>query len=444
MLSLFLIAATIVAVFAQDDDLRTRLIGFDGCDQSQVDAIRTGWRDSWQVMDTIREINVNWNEAAAVEFLGPPGYNQGRRATIQDILHSLGTITGRGVPFPPLDWRVHVRCDDWKFECPSAADKTEAYTTNEDQNNIATINFCPRFFRKATLSAVIANARRLNDRRYTFNLANYDDTTSFIIVHELLHINWVHKSGRYGPNEQVIDYRIEFWDENERRFKIRDVYGPQRAKILARYNRPSEIGRIIARSDENLGLYALAKFVQAKFGAYPHLPLVNTQPNGRPWVPLRDSLFLINGTGGIVANSSVPDDKTILVDYLPEDKSSFIIDKFFPDSDLPADYIAAWKGWSLDGVGLTNLHINNFGTGWIRTSAVSESSGTRDVAVKKGDTVGVFDGWVTYWTDECPGATATFVWEESYGDVFLAADGYMHDSGGARIGQIPFDCAKAS
>ncbi|KAI9761721.1 MAG: hypothetical protein M1840_001725, partial [Geoglossum simile] len=418
-----------MAAFAQDDNdnLRTQLVGFEGCDQTKQNTIRQAWRDSWQIMDVIGDININWDEAAAVEFLGPPAFNQGQRAAIQDILRNLGTITGRGIPVPPFDWSVHVRCDDWKLWCPSSVDKTEAYTTNEDGNNIATINFCDPFFTKPTLGAVIVNARRANNPRYMFNLANYDSTT----FHELLHINWVHKSGRYGLNREVEDYRIEFWDgsPSEGRYKTRDVYGPERAKILARYRNPSQIGAIIARSDENLGLYALAKLIQQKFGAYPHLPLVNSVPSQRPWISLSDSLFLVNETGGIVANSSVPDDSVLFSDFLPGDNSSIIIDAFFDDSDLPADYIAAWKGWSLDGVGLTSLHINNYDSGWIRTSAPSESSGTRDIAVKKGDTVGVFDGWVTYWTDQCPGAIATLVWEESYGDVSLEADGYLHDGG---------------
>ncbi|KAI9761710.1 MAG: hypothetical protein M1840_001714 [Geoglossum simile] len=431
MLLLFLAVASIVLVSAQDDNFRTRLIGFDDCDPTQVATIRAGWEDSWQVMDTIREININWDEAAAVDFLGPPGYNREQRAAIQDILRNLGTITGRGIPFPPLDWQIRARCDDLKNWCPTAADKTEAYTTNRGENGIATINFCPRFFTKPTLSAAMNNARRMRNPRQIFNLDSYDRTTSFIIIHELLHIYWVHKSGPFGPNARVIDYRIEFWDGGG---KVRhDVYGPERAKILARYNSPSRIGSIIASSDENLGLYTLAKFIQAQFGAYPHLPLVNTEPSKRPWDPLRRSLFLVNGTGGIVANSSAPADDVTLVGDLPEDTGSVIIDNFFPDSDLPADYISAWKGWSLEEAGLTNLHINNFDTGFIRTVALSEPTGSKDVVVKKGDTVGVFDGWVTYWTSVCSGEQTTFVWEESYGDVYLEADGYLHDSGGMAL-----------
>ncbi|KAI9759921.1 MAG: hypothetical protein M1840_003064, partial [Geoglossum simile] len=91
-----------MVVFAQDD-LRTRLVGYDGCDTTQSDAIDLAWVDSWQVMDISRDINIDWNEAAAVEYLGPPGFNQGSRPMIQDILRNLGTITGRGIPFPPTD-----------------------------------------------------------------------------------------------------------------------------------------------------------------------------------------------------------------------------------------------------------------------------------------------------------------------------------------------------
>ncbi|KAI9763238.1 MAG: hypothetical protein M1840_000813 [Geoglossum simile] len=395
-------------------------------------------------MDGIRENDVNWNDAAALEYLGPPGYNRERQGDIQDILHNLGTITGRGIPFPPLDWSVHVRCDDWLSDCSGANGKTNAYATNESPDNIATINFCAGYFRYPSLRTAVRRGRSSSDLTFKHNLNNYDRTTGviytdnlrlktsqgYIIVHELLHINWVHKSGRYGHNRQVIDFRIEFWDQNEGRYKVRDVYGPEKAKILARYNRPGTLGDFIARSDENLGLYALAKYVQSQIGAYPHLPLVDSEPRGRPWYTLSNSLFSFNATGGVIANSSAPDDGTLLADYVPKDDSSIIIDGFIPDSDLPADYLAAWKDWSLDGVGSTNLHINNYNTGWIRISAVTEGSGTKDVPVKKGDTVGVLDGWVTYWTSECPGQTATLLWEETYGDVFLEADGYMHDTAG--------------
>ncbi|KAI9761719.1 MAG: hypothetical protein M1840_001723 [Geoglossum simile] len=430
MLLLFLAVASIVLVSAQDDDLRTQLVGFDGCNAQRVDAIRQAWRDSRPVMDVIRDININWNEAAALEYLGPPGYNRPNQAAIQDILRNLGTITGRGVP-TPFDWQVHVRCDDWLQDCNFATGKTEAYTTNEDGRNIATINFCDGFFNKPPLSEAMRIGRRSRDPKYKFNLEKYDETTGYIIIHELLHINWVHKSGRYGTNQPVIDFRIRFRDPNSG-WKTRDVYRPQRAKILARYREPNSLGGIIARSDENLGLYALAKYVQSQLGAYPHRPVVDTRPSGHPWTESVDSPFLFNKTGGVIANLSMPDD-THLIDLVPEDNSFYDIEEFVPDSDLPADYLSAWNGWTQDGVGFTNLHINNYDSGWISTSAASEPSGKRDVAVKKGDTVGVFDGWVTYWTSQCAGEEATFVWEESYGDVYLEADGYMHDSGGKAL-----------
>ncbi|KAI9762265.1 MAG: hypothetical protein M1840_001444 [Geoglossum simile] len=440
MLLLFLAVASIVLVSAQEDDLRTHLVGFNGCDDQSVEAIRKAWRDSWAVMDVIREININWNEAAALEYLGPPGYNRPKQAAMQDILRNLGTITGRGIP-SPFDWRVHVRCDDWLQGCYDAAGRTEAYTQNEGPGNIATINFCNEFFLKLSLSEAIRRGKSSRDPKYKFNLEKYDDTTGYIIIHELLHINWVHKSGQYGTNQPVIDYQIRFWDPKAGRWDEDDVYGPKMAKILARYRDPQNLGGILVRSDENLGLYALAKYVQSQLGAYPHRPIVNTQPKGRPWYQLVDSPFVINETGGINANSSIPDQRPF-IDLPPESGGFYSIEEFIPDSDLPADYLSAWKGWTQDEVGLTNLHVNNYDTGFIRTVALSEPTGSKDVVVKKGDRVGVFDGWVTYWTSQCSGEQTTFLWEESYGDVYLEADGYMHDSGGNQIGQIQFSCSQ--
>jgi hypothetical protein len=160
----------------------------------------------------------------------------------------------------------------------------------------------------------------------------------------------VHKSGRYGHNLQVEDYMIQFWSPSENKYIKREVYGPERAKILARYS-PGDrtaLGNYIARSDDNLGLYALAMYVQRVLGAYPHLPLVNTEPSRRPWVPPRNDLFLVDGAGAVTANLSTPDD-VLSADFLPALSSTITMSKFIDDSELPATYLAQWKNWSLGG-----------------------------------------------------------------------------------------------
>jgi len=106
------------------------------------------------------------------------------------------------------------------------------------------------------------------------------------ILHELLHVQWVSMSGKYGTNSPVDDLTIKFSDPGNPLVKLeRKVYGPLNAKILARSSLPDCLGDFIVRSDENLMLYALAKYVQQELGLYPHLPLVNTQPVTRPSYP---------------------------------------------------------------------------------------------------------------------------------------------------------------
>jgi hypothetical protein len=83
MLALYLAAIVIMAVSAQNDLLRTQLVGFDGCGTDKGNKILGAWRESWGIMDVIRKDKVNWNEAAALEYLGPPGYNSGRQGDIQ-------------------------------------------------------------------------------------------------------------------------------------------------------------------------------------------------------------------------------------------------------------------------------------------------------------------------------------------------------------------------
>jgi hypothetical protein len=94
-------------------------------------------------------------------------------------------------------------------------------------------------------------------------------------------------SGKYGTNRQVVDWTIEIRDlENPKITKRVPVYGPTYAKILAHTYCPGCLGDFIARSDDNLMLHAMAKYVQQELEIYPHRPLWNEQsPRSRPWMP---------------------------------------------------------------------------------------------------------------------------------------------------------------
>jgi len=60
-------------------DLATRLIGFNGCTPPQVEEIFSRWQQSWKIMNLLYSQahsilgsnGFNFNEASAVDYLGP-------------------------------------------------------------------------------------------------------------------------------------------------------------------------------------------------------------------------------------------------------------------------------------------------------------------------------------------------------------------------------------
>lgn len=139
-------------------DLATRLIGFDGCTDDQEKAITSGWQQSWKIMNHIYQVaekGIDFNEAAAVEFLGPPAYNQQQQSDFIAAFKQLSTIQpGWGGWFA---WKLAVRCDDFKYMCPCNIDTgVIAYTVQKDPKYQETsISFCPKYFTLPTLDSKI-------------------------------------------------------------------------------------------------------------------------------------------------------------------------------------------------------------------------------------------------------------------------------------------------
>lgn len=80
----------------------------------------------------------------------------------------------------PLDWRLHVRCDDPlnRCTCGAPAEKTlYAYTTNKDlHSGLARINFCPKYFKTTTLPVVIKSMKRETVPSFKYDINEYYDT----------------------------------------------------------------------------------------------------------------------------------------------------------------------------------------------------------------------------------------------------------------------------
>jgi hypothetical protein len=67
--------------------LSTHLISFNGCDAFEKEQILSGWQQSWKLMNFIVNLEssggINFNEAAALEYLAPPAYNTAQQAAIR-------------------------------------------------------------------------------------------------------------------------------------------------------------------------------------------------------------------------------------------------------------------------------------------------------------------------------------------------------------------------
>lgn len=70
-------------------DLATKLVRWDGCDDTQKRQIYSGWQQSWKIMNQLyyeAYYDFNFNEAAAVEYLGPPALNEPQQDAIKGEL----------------------------------------------------------------------------------------------------------------------------------------------------------------------------------------------------------------------------------------------------------------------------------------------------------------------------------------------------------------------
>jgi hypothetical protein len=75
---IFLLSTYITGIIAT-----TQLVGYEGCSTGQTGAINEAFTQSKEIMDLVRTADIDWNSAAALEFLGPPGFNQNMQSVIQ-------------------------------------------------------------------------------------------------------------------------------------------------------------------------------------------------------------------------------------------------------------------------------------------------------------------------------------------------------------------------
>jgi len=129
--------------------------------------------------------NIDWNSAAALEYLGPAAFNKKQQKQIQAVFANAATVYP-GSFFSPFKWYIRVRCDDPFKRCdrcnppenpppPKLRTKLTAYSRNKDptDNRYPMINFCQAFFDdKRSLTNALAYGSGLTGPDQ-FDLGNY-------------------------------------------------------------------------------------------------------------------------------------------------------------------------------------------------------------------------------------------------------------------------------
>lgn len=351
-------------------DLATRLIGWDGCSKlNGMDpaVIYSGWQQSWKLMNLMykeAKNGIDFNSAAAVEYLGPPASNQGQQAAFKEIFMNQATIQP-GYITTPFDWRIHVRCDDPALKCPcGTASDTVAYTVNRAApDGLPRINFCPKYFSRPTLDTVMKKASLNEPLDVYADMNTYQANQGATWFHELLHIDWVSLSNSYGYNNEIIDVRVAFQDIRGATRWI-TAYAPIGTKLLARWG--ISTGWWTIQNAESFTMYAIAKYVQDQLGIYPHLPLAPKPPTDVSKTDTDDSetditgLFTMfyNGTVEMDSNTTVYDELewsptagvcAVVDDEDDENDDSEILTlsaSFAPESVFPTDYMSSWSSWA--------------------------------------------------------------------------------------------------
>ncbi|GFF32832.1 hypothetical protein IFM46972_03692 [Aspergillus udagawae] len=318
--------------------LGTALIGEDGCTPLQKQQIRSGWVESWKIMNymyTVAKAGIDFNEAAVVEYLGPPSMNQDQWSNYKAIYLNLATIQPGWRILDPFDWfawKIAVRCDDPRLQCSCGRDvNTIAYTVQKDPKH----------------------------QEYA-DLNNYYNNQALVWIHELLHIDWVSTADSSENNiHHVSDIKVGYEEGNKGATRYYTAYGPRMCKALARLGWAT--GLWIIQNADNLTLYAFAKYVQNALGnIYPHLPLAPAAPKSAR-IPFEiNGLFTLynNGTGERVLNTTL-DNKlewslsqgvcAATDDDDGDEAASAVMTTMttWPvETDYPSDYLSSWSSWA--------------------------------------------------------------------------------------------------
>ncbi|KAF4952552.1 hypothetical protein FGADI_6623 [Fusarium gaditjirri] len=327
-------------------DFATRLFGFEGCGgwgSPMRKAIYSGWQQAWHMMDAVQAKEMNWNEAAAIEFFAPPFINEEEQPTIKS------TVSPR----------------------PSS----------DQKSGKARIAFCPNYFLEPDLHQVIdENSKKGLPIEHRADLNNYVRNKGRVWFHELLHVDWA--SG-VDPRYHIVDL-YGLYTRRDSTIVKQKIYNPAKTKGLAASH--YDPAWWIKRSADNFAMYAMAKTIQKITGKYPHLPMASTLEVLHAIPDIGPDIFMAEGIiidqegatirarrskrGSSLHDGDGPGDKGLVI---PMNSSAWSSGRSY----YPEDYNRQLQGWLADLNPRHNrvrilLMQNEMGSQWIAVQDTPE------------------------------------------------------------------------
>jgi len=115
---------------AAQNKVGTFLYDYTGCKDfpGVKDKIDGAYYDSWVIANTAGvNSDIDWNSAAALEFLGAPGLNKDAQPQIQAVFANMATMIYSYKN--PFQHYIKVRCDDPRKRCQKRPDQDHCRPT---------------------------------------------------------------------------------------------------------------------------------------------------------------------------------------------------------------------------------------------------------------------------------------------------------------------------
>ncbi|KAL4887517.1 hypothetical protein BJY04DRAFT_212553 [Aspergillus karnatakaensis] len=328
----------------QDGDVEAQWawLHFEGCSAKQREAIKKAHENAVDMAEHVSNIDFG-NDPGAMDYFGPSALNKDWQGNIQSVYNNIATF--RQSYFWP-GFKMNARCgskNDEKYQNKCSSGGVVAYQWNTEKGDdgkirnkgdaVSNMHFCEKFFHYDTLEKAIKDNKDVDDFKWRYDISKYKNqgmptmtplssffsaltdfgtellSIAYVMLHEMMHATVM--TYEENANRRIVDMAMHMYEyvrkpdsrDYKRKLVLRDVYGPENCKILARTSRDSITKEGITLNADTYAQYALSKWVQSKLdNQYPWLPLADRQ--AEDWFSRGGAMFVISENGTFSVNTA--------------------------------------------------------------------------------------------------------------------------------------------